>query len=146
IPLIVGMIAIALIEGWRFDTDPLINGLATGDFDAMLAGWQTFIGTPDFLFWVYLLFAIGNAMLPEQHDEITWWYLLVPLPVIIIPLLILDLGVLVDALLDGPVTALGTWISTALVTVFVIDLFFWVFIALLEWLFSLILNREVEYG
>lgn len=145
IPMVTGIAALALIGTTRFDMAPLLDALATGDIPIIAAGIKAFTSAPDFLLWVYLIFAFANAMLPEPHDEINWWLIIGPVAGIAVFLLILDLGILLRAWLEGPLAKLSGWVSFALVLALVVDLIVMGLIALLELIFSRVLNRDVEY-
>jgi hypothetical protein len=145
VPLVTGVAVIALIGGARFDTPALLAALATGDLPTMLAGLNTFISVPDFWLWFYLVFAIANAMLPEPHDQINWWILIGVAVAITVFLLVLDLSILLQAWLLGPLLKVAEWLSFTLVTALLIDLFMMGLISLAEAIFSRVLNRELEY-
>ena len=68
-PLIVGSIVVALIGESVFNAQAL--SLALGD-QRWLDGWRAFqqaLQKPDGFLWAYLLFAIGNAMMPSASDR-----------------------------------------------------------------------------
>ena len=145
IPLLTGICVIGLLAGWRFDLDTLSSSFATGDLPTIATGLGDFMSVPDFWLWVYLVFAIGNAMLPEPHDEINWWLIGGVVGGIAIFLLVLDLGIVLQAGLEGPLAQLGKWTGLALVMTLTIDLFGMVLISVMEFLFSRLLGRELEY-
>jgi hypothetical protein len=146
IPLVTGIAAIALIGNWRYDFNALFAALGTGDLPTIVQGVGAFMSAPDFWLWFYLLFAIANAMLPEEHDRINWWIIVGPVAGLIVFLLVLDLGILVQAWLEGPFTALTEAVSFALITALVIDFFMWGVLSLVELFFSRVLDRELEYS
>jgi hypothetical protein len=145
IPLVTGILVISLIGGSRFDTDTLISSLATGDLTTIFAGFHTFMGAPDFWLWFYLIFAIANAMLPEEHDRINWWLLAGLVAAITVFLLLLDLGVVLNYLVEEPLARLAKWLSFAFISALLTDLFMMGLISLSEVIFSRVLNRELEY-
>jgi hypothetical protein len=145
IPLITGVAVIALISATHFDTDMLLASLLGGDLPVMIAGIRAFTAAPDFWLWVYLIFAIGNAMLPEEHDRINWWLLIGVVAGITVALLLLDLNILIQAWLEGPLAQLARWLSLALIMVLAIDLICMGLMAGAEALFSRLLNREIVY-
>jgi hypothetical protein len=145
IPLVTGIAAIALIASRRFDTEALIASLTTGDVPTMAAGLGAFMSAPDFWLWLYLVFAIANAMLPEPHDEVNWWMLGGVVVAIFIFLWVLDLRILIEAGLEGPLAQLARWLSLVLVMALVLDLVGMGLIAAAEALFSRLLGRELEY-
>lgn len=145
IPLITGLLIIGWIVNSHFDTAALLAALATGDPPTMLAGIGAFMSAKDFWLWLYLVFAIANAMLPEPHDAINWWLILGTAAGITVFLLVLDLSILLQAALDGPLARMGEWVSLALVISLLLDLLVMGLIAGAEWLFGIVLNRELEY-
>ena len=85
-------------------------------------------------------------MLPEPHDRISWPLLGGVIAGIVVFLLILDLSVLLRFWVEEPLAQLARWLSLALIIALVTDLLFMVLIAGMEWLFSILLNRELEYN
>ncbi len=145
VPLASGVAVIALIGGTRFNTGLLLSSFASGDLPTVAAAINTFVSTPDFWFWVYLVFAVANAMLPEEHDQINWWLFAGAAAAITVFLLVLDLSILLQAWLEGPLTRLAEWLSFAFGMALGVDLFMMALIAGAEALFSRLLNRELEY-
>jgi len=144
IPTVLGIMVIAAISG-GFKTQALAAAVTTGDTPTLLAGLHDFLSTTDFWLWIYLIFAIANAMLPEEHDRINWWILLGAIAAVVVALLVLDLGILLQAGLNGPLAQLANTMSLVLSLSLLIDVFFIVLISVAEWIFSRALNREVEY-
>lgn len=145
VPLATGVAAIALIGGGRFQVQAMAQALATGDMPTIGAAFRSFMSTPDFWFWMYLIFAVANAMLPEQHDRINWWLPAGVVVVVTVVLLVLDLSILLRAWVEGPLTRLAEWLSFAFVMALGIDLFMMALISGAEALFSRLLGRELEY-
>jgi len=145
VPVAIGIVAISIIGVFLFNAEALLQSLATGDMPQIMAGLDAFMSSPDFWLWIYVIFAIANAMLPEEHDHVNWWLLAGSLAAITIFLLFLDLGVLVQAGLEGPFTQLARMTSLALILALLIDWLVIGLIRLMEWGFGRFLNREVEY-
>jgi len=145
VPVLVGIFFIGLIGLGAFRTQELVAGLSTGDVPSAMAGLNTFFSTPDFWLWTYLIFAIANAMLPEAHDRISWWLLGGVLVGIVIILLVLDLGILLQAGLNGPFADLARSMSLALTLSLLIDWLVMLLITITEWVYGRFFNREVEY-
>lgn len=145
VPLVAGVAAITIIGSTRFDTGLLASGLASGDFPTLFASIREFVSVPDFWLWVYLVFAIANAMLPEEHDRINWWLFVIAGGAILGVLLLLDLGILIQVWLTGPFAQLGEWLSFALVLAVLLDLFVMGLLALSEAVFTRLLQRDVTY-
>jgi hypothetical protein len=71
-PLLTGSAAIVLLARWQFGVEslPALRPEAV---------WQTLVSSqqaPDALVWLYLIFAIGNAMWPSESDRQPWWSVL----------------------------------------------------------------------
>lgn len=145
IPLVVGIAMIALIGGWRFNPAILLTALATGDLPTIAAGLGTFLDAPDFWLWAYVIFAIANIMLPEEHDRINWWLPLGLLVGLGIFLWVMDLSILIVAGLDGPLAQMAAAMSLALILSLCIDWLVMGIIWVMERLLGRMLNREVEY-
>ncbi len=144
IPLATGVAAVILISN-RFDASMLLEGLRTGDLPTFFQGIRLFTSATDFWVWVYLLFAIANAMFPEEHDRINWWLPAGVFAAFIAFLVILDLGVILKAWVEGPVAIIGRWLSIALLITLLLDLFVMGLVALLEAIFERITGNEVIY-
>lgn len=145
IPVISGTLLIIVITSTFFDINSLLWALGTGDLAIMGQGIAQFTATPDFWLWVYIIFAVANAMLPEEHDHINWWLPLIVLGPIIAFLLVLDLGIIVQAGLEGPFAQLGRWLTLAFGMALGVDLGMMAIIAGLELLSSRVLKRDLEY-
>lgn len=145
VPLATGVAAIAIIGGWRFDVQALLSALGTGDLPSIIQGFNVFVSTPDFWFWIYLVFAVANAMLPEPHDRINWWLPVGVVGALTAFLLVLDLGIVLKALLEGFFFKIASALSFTLVMALVVDLFMLGLIWVLIEIFSRLLNRELEY-
>jgi hypothetical protein len=145
IPAISGTAVITLIGSTFFDVTSLVAAFGTGDLTMMGRGIGEFMSTPDFWLWIYIVFAIANAMLPEEHDHITWWLPLVVIVPLAVFLLVLDLGIIIQAGLEGPVAQLGQWLSLAFGIALGVDLGMMALIYVLEMFFTRVLHRELEY-
>ena len=144
-PLAVGVVVLGLIGSRVMDTSAFLVSLQNGDVPTILRGFGALMNTPDFWVWVYVIFTVANAMLPEEHDQISWLVLVVPFVVLTVSLFLLQLGVVARAILDGPLADLARLLSLALIMALVIDLFFMAVIAILEAVLGRLLGREVEY-
>jgi hypothetical protein len=145
VPLVVGIGAVALIGGTRFDPGALLAALSTGDLPTIAAGLGAFMSAPDFWLWVYVVFAVANTMLPEEHDQINWWLIVGLLVGLAVVLWLLDLSILIQAGLDGPLAQLAASMSLALILSLCIDGVGMAAIWGMEQLFSRLLKRDVEY-
>jgi hypothetical protein len=74
-PLVFGAAAVVAIGYRVFGTPEIVAALSQGDW---LAGFQSFLQglrSPDAVLWVYLVFTIGNTMLPSRADIHAWPFL-----------------------------------------------------------------------
>jgi hypothetical protein len=67
-PLIAGTVVILLIGSQVFGLRPFV----VNDPNKLWSELQSIYRTPDFWLWVYLVFAISNAMLPSTADRHAW--------------------------------------------------------------------------
>jgi hypothetical protein len=67
-PLLVGSAAILLIGHLVFGVDELVRTLGSQGVEGIQAGLLKLVHVSDFALWLYLIFAISNAMLPSYSD------------------------------------------------------------------------------
>lgn len=68
-PLLVGSIALALIGQEIFAAGQVADALAAGHWGTGLSSFWLALQEPDGAFWAYLVFAIGNVMMPSPSDR-----------------------------------------------------------------------------
>jgi hypothetical protein len=143
-PLAAGVAAITLI-GTLLDTSAVAAALTTGDLPTIWAALRNLSATPDFWLWLYLLFAVSNAMLPSASDRRNWLIVGGAIVAIALVMFLLDLGSLVQAGIEGPLAQIARWLSLAFISAALIDVFFAALIALLEAILGRVVGREIEY-
>lgn len=145
-PLIAGTAVILLIARHVFGVTDLAGAFQTGDITALGQAVAAIIATPNFLVWLYLLFAIGNAMLPSRSDRHAWPAFLLWLGglTILVAFLARDTALLDN--LAGPVATLFGYLATALWIAVAVDILCMAVIALLEWVLSRLRGMSVVYG
>lgn len=68
-PLLAGNLVLALI-GWQvFATPALLDALAAAQPATAIASFFTALRTADGLVWAYLIFTVGNSMMPSSSDR-----------------------------------------------------------------------------
>lgn len=145
-PLITGTAAILFISLNVFDIPSLMSAIELGDVDILARALSTLFSTGDFLLWLYLLFAISNAMMPSASDRRAWpAFLLIVLAVSAI-LYLLGLQDLFLQGLTGPVATIFGYLALAFSLTIGVDLFFMFAIYSLEWLLSRLKGVEVVYS
>jgi len=143
-PLLVGSVAIMLIIRFAFDVNTIGEAVQRGDMAALLGSLGGLLRAPDAWLWLYLLFAIANAMMPSPADRETW-----P-PVVLFSLLLLFLAMAFG--LNSAIAGVGVvvdqilrWLAAAFTITLVVDAPFVAIIFLLEATSSRALGRRVEY-
>jgi len=131
-PLLAGNFAIALI-GWHiFATPHLLETFEAGQFLDTVGLFFDALGTADGLVWAYMIFAIGNSMMPSASDR-------EPFIPVILYTAIAALTYAVVGLPVAPVTFLLGWTVPlfeiaigALIFLLVLDLLIWGMLVLIE--------------
>lgn len=145
-PLLTGTAVILLISFKIFSVTNLAAAIQTGQIDALTLALGEVFQTNDFLVWLYLLFAVSNAMMPSASDRRAW-------PAFIWTMLIL--GGVLSALgltqavingLAGPMATVFGYLGTALSMAIGVDLVFMIVISLLETIVSRIRGVSVVYS
>jgi hypothetical protein len=68
-PLITGCVAVVLIGHRVFDVGRVIEAATAGDSASLVEAVRVAYGVNDAWIWLYLIFAISNAMLPSESDR-----------------------------------------------------------------------------
>lgn len=147
VPFLTGIAIVWIISQNVFDVQSLSAALATGDLQTIVTELRRLFTTPDFWLWLYLLFAIGNAMMPTENDRQNWPLLGVIFGAIAAFLLVLGLGeeLLIPAL-QGPIArALGVLV-TAFGTILILDVFVVVGLGLLERVLEQATGNKAKYS
>ncbi|MGH2537333.1 MAG: hypothetical protein ACRDHL_08075, partial [Candidatus Promineifilaceae bacterium] len=145
-PLITGTLVVLFISFRVFDVNVLASAFATGSVDALTVGLTELLATADFLVWLYLIFAISNAMMPSSSDRRAWplFALLLAAAAGVVYLLDLDL-VLIEPL-GAPARAIFGYLGLAFSLAIGVDLFFMLLIGLVEWAASRLKGVDLVYG
>lgn len=123
-PLVAGVLIVLFISQNIFDVRQIAEAFSAGELPAILAQLQRLFATPDFWLWLYLLFAVGNAMIPTPADRQGWPFLLGIFGAIAVFLLIIGLGEeVILPFLQGPITRALDVLVTAFASVLALDVF-----------------------
>lgn len=143
-PLIFGCFVVLAI-GRFLQFDDLGPVLFRGDVTHTLDLISTSIATPDFWLWLYLLFAIANAMMPSAADRVYW------LPVTLAFLAIIAVAVAAGLITSVPEAVqnygaeLVSFLTAAIGIAVIVDIFFVGFIFSVEMILNVTTNRKVQY-
>jgi hypothetical protein len=145
-PLVTGTAAVLLIAFRIFDIDLIASAIQTGQVERLMDALSILFATSDFLVWLYLLFAISNAMMPSASDRRAWPAFAAIMVIFAVVLLLLGLqDELIDSL-SGPAATVFGRLGLAYSLVIGVDLFFITIIFLLERLVGRLKGVEMVYG
>ncbi|MBI5958723.1 MAG: hypothetical protein HY866_08310 [Chloroflexi bacterium] len=145
-PLLVGLGLIWVISNNILNLETLLKALGSGDIETIGPALQQLGSKPDFYLWLYLMFAIGNAMLPTSADREGWPLFLGILAGAIIFLVLIGTG---DVLLEkftGPVAHGVGLLTTAFGAVLVVEVCGIILIAFAEEILERTTGRKFYYG
>jgi len=139
-PFIGGTAAILLLASWRFGVtlQPVLSLKLV--LDTMLSSLRA----PDALLWLYVLFAISNAMLPSESDRQPWLLAMIYLGLVAAVIYLFGIRVRVPVQVQEWVRTGAAYLAFALGLVLLLD----IPVALLLWAFEklseLVLGRHVR--
>lgn len=91
-PLIIGISFIYLIAVSILDVPGFLATLQAGGADSLGIAVGRLLSTSDFFLWVYLIFAIGNTMMPDPRNLKSWRLILLVSGVAFVVLYALGIG------------------------------------------------------
>ncbi len=144
-PLVFGSLAILLIGFLVFDLNAIVETIRSGDVSSLTAALQQMYNANDFLVWLYLLFAISNAMLPSPSDRRAWPTFFLLLGILAIILAVLGLGDVLFQGITGAIAAVFGYLGLAFSLAITVDLFFVAMIFLVEEIVGRIMQVELVY-
>ena len=145
-PMIVGTIVILIIGFKVFDVTGLATAVQSGELDTISLALANLFQTKYILLWIYLIFAISNAMMPSKSDRRAWPAFIVTM--IILAGLVYLLGAQQEVAggLIGPVLLLFSYLGIAFSVAIGVDLFFMLILASLEAVVGRLKGVSVVYG
>jgi hypothetical protein len=110
VPLAVGIGIVLLIARDVVHINNFLAILQRGDINATTSAFATLTSAPDFWLWVYLMFAVGNTMMPDTKDLQGWKWIIGIAILVFLVLIVVGAGeIVVQNILLGPVAeALST--------------------------------------
>ncbi len=143
---VIGIVPLLSGIGIALFMQSIPDALATGDLPVVLAEFRRLLSTPDFWLWLYLLFAIGNAMMPTPSDRQDWPLLAGIFAVVSVFLVAIGLGeeVLVPTL-QGPIARILGILVTAFGSILVLDVFVVLGLGLLERALERVTGKRAKY-
>jgi len=133
-PLIGGTAVILLIGNLLLGVDALAEAVAGLGLEGILPWLGQVVRVPDVWIWLYLIFAISNAMLPSDSDMAAMRPVLIFLGIVAVLVLVIGGVPAIPAKVVRIVNALASYLASALVATLAADLVFMVVIGALTWL------------
>ena len=144
-PLVFGLAAVVLIGIYIFGGGELVLIMNADEPDRLSAVINYIFAVPDVWLWLYLLFAISNAMMPSPSDRKAWPLFFGIVIVLLGILYFLGFQDLLWLGLVGPVATVFTYVAIALGITIVVDLIFMLLIGSTEWLIGRMRGVYIDY-
>jgi hypothetical protein len=144
-PLISGSITILIIGQLILGLGDLGEVLRNGEWGQVWESLLTYLQAPDFWLWLYLIFAVSNAMLPSETDREPWRPVLLFMGLTAIFFYLTGwVSRVPEVVATASLTSLS-YLAYAFSLTVVVDAIFIAAIAVLEVLVSRLTGRRVEY-
>jgi hypothetical protein len=145
-PLVAGTVVILLIGHRVFSVTNLADAIRSGDINILTGAMTQLLSIPNVLVWLYLLFAISNAMLPSKSDRHAWPAFLFIMGGVIFLVAVIGQGAILLDNLSRPISVLFGYLGTAFSIAIAVDILCIVIIAFLEWILGRLRGASVIYG
>ncbi len=144
-PLGVGLTLVWVISTQILNLEEVLSALLQHDANLLSSALRELGSTPDFYLWLYLMFAIGNAMLPTPADREGWPLVLGVFGAILVFLVLIGVGEVLLQTFTGPVAHGVELLATAFLMVLLVQVPAMIVIAFLETIAGRITGRHFEY-
>lgn len=145
-PLITGTVAVLLIALHVFDIPTLAATVEENNLESLTDALGTLFSTGDILFWLYLIFAISNAMMPSASDRKAWPAFALIMVIFAVVLYLIGFTDRFVDMMAGPASIVFGNLGLAYSLAIGVDLIFIMIIFLVEWLVSRIRGVDLVYG
>ena len=145
-PLFTGLGLVWVISNHILNLDNVLSALATGNINVLGPALRQLVSKPDFYLWLYLMFAISNAMLPTPADREGWPLVIGLFAVAIGFLVIIGTGAVLLKTFTGPVAHGVDRLATAFASVLAVEIPGLLLIGVGEEILRRITKREFQYG
>ena len=143
-PLLLGSLVVVLIGQRVFDVGHVVAAATASDLRGLVSAVRDVFRVNDAWIWLYVVFAVSNAMLPSESDRASLWPMLAFVGVIAAVSVLAGWGpALISSLSDPVETALGGLLIAFGITLFV-DIVFFAVILALQLLVTLLTGRRLE--
>jgi hypothetical protein len=123
-----------------------MTAVSSGHVETLTLALAELFDTPFFPIWLYLIFAISNAMLPSVSDRRAWPGFIVVMALLAGLVYLLGLQREVVAGLAGPVVTMFTYLGIAFSVSLGVDMLVMLLLAGAESLLSRLKGVSVVYG
>ncbi len=144
-PLVVGSLVILATGQLVLGASDLGRLLLYGTWADLWAQLVAYWHVPDFLLWLYLIFATANAMLPSPSDRAAWPMMGLFLAGVSLVFVLVGGLSLVTARIKATFLAATGYLAYAFGLAAAVDAFFVALIAIVEAIVGRALGRRVEY-
>lgn len=144
-PMLTGTAVVLLIGFQIFDIPSFASAVQSGSLDQLSPALTRLFTAPDFLVWLYLIFAVSNAMMPSPSDRRAWPAFLLLLSAAAIILYVLDRQHIIIGGMVGPVATVFGYLALALSLAIGVDIVVIFVIYMLEGLVSRLRGVELIY-
>jgi hypothetical protein len=146
-PLLAGIAVVLWISGKdQLNLPQIFTAIRTNDLSVIGAAFQMLVTKPDFLLWLYVLFAVSNTMMPSRDGRRGWLIVGAAVAALIVFLTVIGMEELVIEALQGWVSDALWGLTSVLGIVLALDLV----VAGIIWLFEFGMQRvtghKVEYA
>jgi hypothetical protein len=145
-PLLTGLAVIWVISNYVLDFENVLSALGTGDITLIGSALQELASKTDFFLWLYLIFAIGNAMLPTPADRQGWPLLIGLFLAGLVALIVVGVGDVLVETLTGPVAHAVDLLTTAFTIMLLVEIPAILFIGFFEEVLERLTKRKFYYG
>jgi hypothetical protein len=145
-PLIFGSATVLIIGYGLLGLEQLGTAVLSGDLAMILQALTDLLSVPDIWLWVYLIFAISNAMLPSASDREEWYSALLFLGLAAILAIGLGFNPTIPEIIQTFSLYVLTYLLMAFVVTIVLDLLVMMLLFFTEWSLGIIMGRRIQYG
>ncbi|MCZ7539164.1 MAG: hypothetical protein M5U29_04445 [Anaerolineae bacterium] len=145
-PLATGLALVWVISNYILNLEEVLAALGKADLALLGAALRELGSTPDFYLWLYLTFAISNAMLPTPSDREGWPLALAGFGAILVFLVVIGVGEVLLDTFTGPVAHGVELLTTAFLTVLAVEIPAVIAIAFFEEIMERVTGRKFTYS
>ncbi len=144
-PLLVGSGVVIATGAFVFGTPNVIAALSAGDWWAALEGLRAALHAPDAWIWAYLIFAVGNTMLPSRADTHAWPVAGMVLVMVLLGVILVGAGATLIAGATAFLTEALRWVVLLGGSTLLVDVPFFLFLWLVEKGLERLTGRRIVY-